>query len=79
MAKGHIQDVNKSDVHIHARSGALFEISALRRKSSFGREEVAESVSLPQNSSSQKEYAARLTTEIERRGWEDESIFKIGC
>lgn len=24
MAKGHIQDVNKSDVHIHARSGALF-------------------------------------------------------
>ena len=41
MAKGHIQDVNKSDVHIHARSGALFEISALRRKSAFGREEVA--------------------------------------
>jgi hypothetical protein len=35
MAKGHIQDVNKSDVlesdmHIHARSGVLFEISALR-------------------------------------------------
>jgi len=23
--------VNKSDVHIHARSGALFEISALRK------------------------------------------------
>lgn len=29
LAIGHIQDVNKSDVHIHARSGALFEISAV--------------------------------------------------
>ncbi|KAM7249852.1 hypothetical protein ACFE04_019631 [Oxalis oulophora] len=53
MEKGHhIQDVNKSD--IHARSGALFERSALRRESYLGREEVAESVSLPQNSSRRK-------------------------
>jgi len=35
--------------------------------------EVAESVSLPQNSSRR---SMQLTTEIERRGWEDESILK---
>lgn len=73
MAKGHIQDVNKSDVHIHARSGALFEISALRRISYFGRSSRIRQLA---TELIQKEYAARLTTEIERRGWEDESILK---